>query len=206
MPNTQPISKEEYIAMRTAKAQAKAEREWEEKQRNPKKIGRPDDYEKITNTIVEIVETNGGMSGPTLELWTEDKWITEVEKRMKKGDTSGEVTIKKYLKNAFKLHTTLRHLIPLHMIPARWVQDKPREERMERFFCLALLEAIMMNKGSTRTLFSTVNDSHRRLCNKHLWKAKRLPEDQRIKWCQKKFEAICALNPAIAPPRNSKIQ
>lgn len=167
---------------------AKAEKDWEKRcARPPKKMGRRSHLEADKNAIVAIVRDNGGFSGSKVKPWTFSDWIKQASAFKGNGTRAlPGATFKKNLKEVFS-----RNLIPMHLIPAKLVQSKSREARLEHWYAMALSEAIdaatRPGSKSFSVSLSMVDDIHRRLCAEHLWKAKRLPETQRHEWLLAKW-------------------
>lgn len=128
-----------------------------------RKSQRQDDH----NAIQKIAGVSAGISGPSVELWTQTKWVRKVGDS--KGQTApGERTIKKHLKSYIEATPC-----PIHLIPASIIQDKPLQDQLLHWYAVAIAEATVSDcrptpDGRMHIPKERLNDLHQKLCRKHI--------------------------------------
>ncbi len=206
MKKTQPLppSETEYVAAAVAKAKAA----YQKLTRTPRPVGRPPQHEQDHSAIAEIAKVNAGLSGPGFDVWTQAQWVEAVGVfRME--TVPGEATIKKNLKTYLQ-----RVPVPIQHIPASVVQAKPLNDQLMHWYGVAMTEAVLTAKPHAHAHvisipFSMVDACHRALCAKHIFRALRPTEEQRLAWLRDKWRRahtvpVTSRQPATSAPLTAR--
>ncbi len=151
--------------------------------------GRPSQRQDDHRTIDNIAKASAGFSGPSVTIWTQNSWVAKVGES--RGQLApGSATIKKHLKSYLN-----KTPLPIQMIPASIIQNKPLDEQLRHWFCIAIAEAMVSDcrpkpDGLVHLPRERLNVIHRKLCQKHILQSKRrskISEPKRQAWFDRQW-------------------